>query len=211
MPQLRLVYLFITWVQVMKISDSELIMLTREKNEEAEEILRLRYTEIIKKIINYYYPELVKLKINIEELIINCQEVLGKALEQYSSLSKASFRTYVNLIINRKIKKAIIKALRNNKKTLEDKSFNLEDIEKIYTNNSLDPLNAICIKERKNLLIKIIVETLSTSELDIFSLLVDGKDYNEIAIILNKNYNQIYRNIQNIKRKLAPKLEKFAN
>lgn len=211
MPQLRLVYLFITWVQVMKISDSELIMLTREKNEEAEEILRLRYTEIIKKIINYYYPELVKLKINIEELIINCQEVLGKALEQYSSLSKASFRTYVNLIINRKIKKTIIKALRNNKKTLEDKSFNLEDIEKIYTNNSLDPLNAICIKERKNLLIKIIVETLSTSELDIFSLLVDGKDYNEIAIILNKNYNQIYRNIQNIKRKLAPKLEKFAN
>ena len=211
MPQLRLVYLFITWVQVMKISDSELIMLTREKNEEAEEILRLRYTEIIKKIINYYYPELVKLKINIEELIINCQEVLGKALEQYSSLSKASFRTYVNLIINRKIKKTIIKALRNNKKTLEDKSFNLEDIEKVYTNNSLDPLNAICIKERKNLLIKIIVETLSTSELDIFSLLVDGKDYNEIAIILNKNYNQIYRNIQNIKRKLAPKLEKFAN
>lgn len=196
---------------MMKISDYELIMLIREKNEEAEEILRTRYTEVIRKTINYYYPELVKLSINLEELIFNCQEALDKALEQYSSLSRASFKTYASLIINRKIKKTIIKALRDNKKNLEEKSFNLDDIEKVYINNSSDPLNVICINERKNSIIQIIVETLSSNELDIFSLLVDGKNYNEIANILNKNYNQIYRNIQNIKKKLAANIEKLAN
>ena len=211
MLQLQLAYLFIIWVLAMKISDSELIMLAREKNEEAEEILRIRYTEVIRKIINYYYPEIVKLKINIEELIVNCQEVLNRALEEYTFLSKASFRTYANIIINRKIKKTIIKELRNSKKTLEDKSYNLDDIEKVYANNSLDPLDAICLKERRNLILKTIVNTLSTSELDVFTLLVDGKDCHEIASILKKNYSQIYRNIQNIKRKLAPELEKFAN
>ena len=196
---------------MMKISDYELIMLIREKNEEAEEILRARYTEVIRKTINYYYPELVKLSINLEELIFNCQEALDKALEQYSSLSRASFKTYASLIINRKIKKTIIKTLRDNKKNLEEKSFNLDDIEKVYINNSSDPLNVICINERKNSIIQIIVETLSSNELDIFSLLVDGKNYNEIANILNKNYNQIYRNIQNIKKKLAANIEKLAN
>lgn len=211
MLRLQLAYLFITWVLVVKISDSELIMLIREKNEEAEAILNERYTDVIKKIISHYYTELRKLNINIEELITSCQEVFNKALEQYNSLSKASFKTYANLIISRKIKKTILKVLRNNKKTLENKSFDLDDIEKYHINNSLDPLNEMCMKENNNLLIKMIVETLSNKELDVFSLLIDGKDCHEIASILNKNYSQVYRNIQNIKRKLAPELEKFAN
>lgn len=191
------------------ISDSELVMLYRENNEEAALILNQKYTIIIKKIINRYYPPLKKLNINMDELMLNCHELLNNALETYNSLSKASFQTYLNLIIDRNIKKVIIKELRKLKNNPEDSFTSFDDISSNDLNTSIDPLNVLCTKENEQDINKLIIEKLNNKELAIFSLLLDGLSYKDIACTLMQSYKQIYKKVQNIRKKLAPELQKM--
>lgn len=187
------------------ISDFELIMLYRENNEEALDILNKKYSIVTKRIINKYYPQLKKLNVNFYELISSCQELVNEALDTYNSLSKASLNTYISLIIERKIKKTIINAVRYNKKNMELSNIDFDNA----TDNSLDPLETLCAKESQKNLNEIILNKLNNNELAIFSLLLDGLSYKDIAFTLMQSYKQIYKKIQNIRKKLIPELQKM--
>lgn len=187
------------------ISDSELIMLYRENNEEATDILNQKYSIVTKRIINKYYPQLKKLNINFSELISSCHELVNEALDTYNTLSKASLNTYISLIIDRKIKKTIINAVRYNKKNMELSSIDFDNA----TDNSLDPLETLCAKESQKNLNEIILNKLNNNELAIFSLLLDGLSYKDIAFTLMQSYKQIYKKVQNIRKKLIPELQKM--
>ena len=198
-------FLSTTWVKMFDISDSELIMLYRENNEEATDILNQKYSIVTKRIINKYYPQLKKLNVNFYELISSCQELVNEALDTYNSLSKASLNTYISLIIERKIKKTIINAVRYNKKNMELSNIDFDNA----TDNSLDPLETLCAKESQKNLNEIILNKLNNNELAIFSLLLDGLSYKDIAFTLMQSYKQIYKKIQNIRKKLIPELQKM--
>lgn len=187
------------------ISDSELIMLYRENNEEATDILNQKYSIVTKKIINKYYPQLKKLNVNFYELISSCHELVNEALDTYNPLSKASLNTYISLIIDRKIKKTIINAVRYNKKNMELSNIDFDNA----TDNSLDPLETFCAKESQKNLNEIILNKLNNNELAIFSLLLDGLSYKDIAFTLMQSYKQIYKKVQNIRKKLIPELQKM--
>lgn len=187
------------------ISDSELIMLYRENNEEATDILNQKYSIVTKRIINKYYPQLKKLKVNFYELISSCHELVNEALDTYNTLSKASLNTYISLIIDRKIKKTIINAVRYNKKNMELSNIDFDNA----TDNSLDPLETLCAKESQKNLNEIILNKLNNNELAIFSLLLDGLSYKDIAFTLMQSYKQIYKKVQNIRKKLIPELQKM--
>lgn len=187
------------------ISDSELIMLYRENNEEATDILNQKYSIVTKRIINKYYPQLKKLNINFDELILSCHELVNEALDTYNTLSKASLNTYISLIIDRKIKKTIINAVRYNKKNMELSNIDFDNA----TDNSLDPLETLCAKESQKNLNEIILNKLNNNELAIFSLLLDGLSYKDIAFTLMQSYKQIYKKVQNIRKKLIPELQKM--
>lgn len=187
------------------ISDSELIMLYRENNEEATDILNQKYSIVTKRIINKYYPQLKKLKVNFSELISSCHELVNEALDTYNTLSKASLNTYISLIIDRKIKKTIINAVRYNKKNMELSNIDFDNA----TDNSLDPLETLCAKESQKNLNEIILNKLNNNELAIFSLLLDGLSYKDIAFTLMQSYKQIYKKVQNIRKKLIPELQKM--
>ena len=198
-------FLSTTWVKMFDISDSELIMLYRENNEEATDILNQKYSIVTKRIINKYYPQLKKLNVNFYELISSCQELVNEALDTYDTLSKASLNTYISLIIDRKIKKTIINAVRYNKKNMELSNIDFDNA----TDNSLDPLETLCAKESQKNLNEIILNKLNNNELAIFSLLLDGLSYKDIAFTLMQSYKQIYKKIQNIRKKLIPELQKM--
>lgn len=187
------------------ISDSELIMLYRENNEEATDILNQKYSIVTKRIINKYYPQLKKLNVNFYELISSCHELVNEALDTYNPLSKASLNTYISLIIDRKIKKTIINAVRYNKKNMEPSNIGFDNA----TDNSLDPLETLCAKESQKNLNEIILNKLNNNELAIFSLLLDGLSYKDIAFTLMQSYKQIYKKVQNIRKKLIPELQKM--
>ena len=190
------------------ISDSELIMLYRENNEEALDILNKKYYIVTKRIINKYYPFLKKLNINFDELILSCHELVNEALDTYNTLSKASLNTYISLIIDRKIKKTIINAIRDNKKNIEVTNINFDNTASSIS-NSLDPLETICANESQKNLNEIILNKLNNNELAIFSLLLDGLSYKDIAFTLMQSYKQIYKKVQNIRKKLIPELQKM--
>ena len=198
-------FLSTTWVKMFDISDSELIMLYRENNEEATDILNQKYSIVTKRIINKYYPQLKKLNVNFYELISSCQELVNEALDTYNTLSKASLNTYISLIIERKIKKTIINAVRYNKKNMELSNIDFDNA----TDNSLDPLETLCAKESQKNLNEIILNKLNNNELAIFSLLLDGLSYKDIAFTLMQSYKQIYKKVQNIRKKLIPELQKI--
>lgn len=201
-------FLSTTWVKMFDISDSELIMLYRENNEEALDILNQKYYIVTKRIINKYYPFLRKLNINFDELTLSCHELINEALDTYNTLSKASLNTYISLIIDRKIKKTIINAIRDNKKNIEVTNINFDNTA-ISISNSLDPLETICASESQKNLNEIILNKLNNNELAIFSLLLDGLSYKDIAFTLMQSYKQIYKKVQNIRKKLIPELQKM--
>lgn len=198
-------FLSTTWVKMFDISDSELIMLYRENNEEALDILNQKYNIVTKRIINKYYPFLRKLNINFDELTLSCHELINEALDTYNSLYKASLNTYISLIIDRKVKKTIINAIRYNKKNMELSNIDFDNA----TDNSLDPLETLCAKESQKNLNEIILNKLNNNELAIFSLLLDGLSYKDIAFTLMQSYKQIYKKVQNIRKKLIPELQKM--
>lgn len=198
-------FLSTTWVKMFDISDSELIMLYRENNEEATDILNQKYSIVTKRIINKYYLQLKKLNVNFYELISSCHELVNEALDTYNPLSKASLNTYISLIIDRKIKKTIINAVRYNKKNMELSNIDFDNA----TDNSLDPLETLCAKESQKNLNEIILNKLNNNELAIFSLLLDGLSYKDIAFTLMQSYKQIYKKVQNIRKKLIPELQKM--
>lgn len=201
-------FLSTTWVKMFDISDSELIMLYRENNEEALDILNKKYYIVTKRIINKYYPFLKKLNINFDELILSCHELVNEALDTYNTLSKASLNTYISLIIDRKIKKTIINTIRDNKKNIEVTNINFDNTAS-STSNSLDPLETICASESQKNLNETILNKLNNNELAIFSLLLDGLSYKDIAFTLMQSYKQIYKKVQNIRKKLIPELQKM--
>ena len=191
------------------ISDQELIMLLREQNEDAEKILYERYFKIIGKIIKGYKNILSELNIDRNNLFANCIETFYYALNNYSNLSDASFNTYVNLLINRAIKKEIIKKMNiNNRVTYISLTEYEEKNHEVPDKKIKDNLERICDEEEVQKINKIILEKLNKKELTSLVLLLQGYSYNEISKMLHQSYNQIYYQINLIKKKIMREIEK---
>ena len=191
------------------ISDQELLMLLREKNEDAEELLYNKYFKIIKRKIYNYKTILNSLNIDSEEVFNDCVDSLNYAIETYSNLNTASFYTYLNLLVQRKIIKIIIKNTRRNKYINYISLDILNDNNKeIPDNKNKDILSKLCNEENIQQINEIILKTLSTNELTSFVMLLQGYTYNEIAKILNKSYNQIYYEINTTKKKIIKQIKK---
>ena len=193
----------------MKTNDSELIMLIKENNEEAHVALNEKYYVIINKIINSYSEDLKWLSINIDELKESCYTLFNRAVEEYNPFNKASFNTYINLIIKRKIKKTIIKAIILKKNDPVYINKDIFDIEERCNIKISDPLEDMCIKEKYHDIFDVIKNKLNNKELAILSLLLDGRTYKDIAYIVTSDYQNVYRKIQQIKRKIIPELQKI--
>ena len=184
-----------------KYNDYELLMLYQEKNEDAEKILLEEYNVVIKYIIKKYKSSLINKKYDLNDIYNECLEVFHKALDSFNELNKASFNTYVKLLLERKIKKLIIKKEIQKEET--------KDIE-LYSKND-NPLKMLCDKEKKKDIIKCLLTKLTSHELDIVVLLSQGYNYKEVANILNESYYKIYYMIKNIRKKIFTKKLELLN
>lgn len=179
-------------------NDYELLMLYHEKNEDAEKILLDEYNIVIKYIIKKYKSSLLSKNCDLDDIYNECLEVLHKALDSFNEYKEASFNTYIKLLLERKIKKIIIK-----KEIQKDES---KDIE-LYSKND-NPLKLLCDSEKKKDIIRCLLTNLTSNELDVVVLLSQGYSYKEAANLLNEHYYKIYYMIKNIRKKIfAKKLE----
>lgn len=196
---------------MMEISDSELLMLTLEKNEDAEEILNNRYKEVINFYINKYKNILIKLNINIQDLFNACFLVYQLAISNYTNTSSASFKTYTSLLIERKIKKTIIKQVNNNNKM---RLINFSEIELIdnklndYT-DSKDPLDIICNNEESDFLKNILSKYFEYKDIYILQMYSEGISLKYISTIFDIPYTNLVKKIKRMKIKISREYKKM--
>lgn len=192
-----------------KVSDSELLMLFHEKVEEAENMLNQKYEIIIKLILKKYVPIIKILNISFEDLYNECFALYHNALENYRNKTNASFNTYVSLIIERKVKKTIIKEYKERKKYsiiyIKDMMDNFNSDNKY----AKDPLEILCENENLEEMNNKIAQRLNEKEINIYKLMVNGLSCKDISLALKKDYYSIYRKVRSIRKKVKRELKNF--
>ena len=194
--------------------DEELIELVHENSEEAKSALFNKYKDKIDYLIRKYTPVAKTLGIDIKDL--NQEALLGftDAILNYDSSKDASVATFICLCVERKIKKACLKAGTIKNKTMKDSlslEYMYEDInlplKELIEDVDSDPLIKVSQDEEYEELLRSIRETLTDNEREVFELLIAGLNYKDIAVILDKEPKQIDNARERIKTKIKKILE----
>lgn len=189
--------------------DNFLFDMISESNEEVRNSLYEKYKPMIKYIVNKYYLTASKYGLDYNDLIQEANVGFTDALNSYDETKDASLKTFISLCINRKLINAIRK-VQTAKNQMElsnlslDYDYNKEGLPLIDVIGDVnaDPLLKFSEKEEETVLLSKIKEDLSTSEQEVFNLLLKGLSYKEIAKILDKNEKQIDNTIQRIRNKV---------
>ena len=193
----------------MEFNDEKLITMFSENDEDAKNILYDKYSYIISIILAKYKRTIYALGIDISEVKQEAMLAFTDALIKYSSDKSTSLRTFISLVVERKIQNCIRKA-ETTKNKVNTEAYSLEaeyevfkrPLEEILGDSSLDPLHKMENEERLEELTKKINDDLSPFEKDVYKLVINGFGYQDIAKILNKEPKQIDNTIQRIRNKI---------
>lgn len=196
--------------EINSSNDSELIMLYREEDENAKNILFYKYKFIIDILIIKYQKVLNKLCIDYQEIYSECTVGFSDGLKHYQEDKNTSLATFITLCIERRLLGIIRKYNQEKYKGLQetysldfvydDKELSLIDM--IGDECLNDPLRNMTEKEGFEELINNIKSNLTKKEYDVFVLMTRGLNYQEIAKILNNTPKQIDNTMQRLKNKI---------
>ena len=190
------------------LSDEKLQALTAIGNDEAEDLLIRRYTRVVKALARPF----VLVGADSEDLIQEGMIGLLSAIRTYDPGSKASFKTYSQLCIRRKL----ISAVRNAtcKKTvslddclsLESPLFDETQPEMAYglrIDSPRRPEELVIDKENTQKLFQSVFQVLSPLEQQILRFYLSGMSYREIAEMTSKTEKAVDNCVQRIRRKVS--------
>lgn len=192
------------------IRDEELIRRSREGDEAASNELMSRYKAVVRNRTSSYFMAGADQEDLIQEGMIG----VFKAIRDYDEKKGASFRTFAELCIQRQIISAVKGASRMKHAPLnESVSLNrpvsdgddgagpLEELlaDEIDTN----PEKMLLLREDMSYISQNLDDILSTLELQVWKMYVNGCSYREIAEKLDKTSKGVDSAIQRAKKKLA--------
>ena len=192
------------------IDDSQLIGMIHEASEDAKDILFEKYKYIIDIEMKKYSRMARTLGYDINDLYQDALVGFSDALVSYRSDKHAALSSFITLCVDRKLQVCIKKAGRLKNKMLNE-SLSLEHVYNAYTsplmdllsdNKKNDPLENIVKEEKMAELVGSIRSSLSDREYEVFSLMINGLKYDEIATLLNKDLKQVDNTIQRVKAKI---------
>ena len=195
--------------------DEQLINLLHESSEEAKDKLYDKYKYINDIEIRKYMSMASMLGYDYNDLYQDALVGFSEALNCYREDKAAALSSFITLCVDRKLQVSIIKAGRLKNKLISD-SLSLDyqydqftsPLRDIISDNSLnDPLENIIKNEKLSNLTKKIEESLSSSEYEVYALMISGLKYGEIALLLNKNPKQVDNTIQRVKHKIKNIIE----
>lgn len=196
--------------ELENINDNELLMLYREDDEDAKNLLFQKYKFIIDILIKKYKKYLTSLNIDYQETYSECSVGFSDGLKNYQEEKKSSLATFITLCIERRLGNIIRKYNREKYKGLQE----TYSLDYAYGDNELrlmdlvsddyehDPLKSMTEEEGYMELITNIKAILTEKEYEVFVLMIRGLSYTEIAKILNNTPKQIDNTIQRIKTKI---------
>ena len=197
------------------ISDEQLIHMLHESSEDAKDLLFEKYKYIIDIELKKYSSMARVLGYDYNDLYQDALVGFSDALVSYRTDKHAALASFITLCVDRKLQVCIKKAGRLKNKLLNE-SLSLEHVYDAYTsplmdllsdNKENDPLENIVKEEKMAELVSSIKERLSDMEYEVYSLMVNGLKYDEIATLLNKDLKQVDNTIQRIKGKIKKILE----
>lgn len=191
----------------MNYPDDELVYYLNDKNEIAQDEIYNKHKNIIDIYLNKYRRVFYALNIDLEEARQEANLGFSYAIYNYDEEKDATLSTFINLCVDRRLRKLIRSYETMKNKIISEtvslnntnSDFNLEDIigdekyEPLRKLEGIDTLKYIN-SEVKNLL--------SNNELEVYNLLIQDMNYQEIADKLNKTPKQIDNTIQRIRIKL---------
>ena len=197
------------------ISDEQLISMVHEASDDAKDILFEKYKYIIDIELKKYSSMARVLGYDYNDLYQDALVGFSDALVSYRSDRHAALSSFITLCVDRKLQVSIKKAGRLKNKLLND-SLSLEHVYDAYTsplmdllsdNKKNDPLENIVKDEKLTELVSSIKNVLSDMEYEVYSLMVNGLKYDEIATLLNKDLKQVDNTIQRVKNKIKKILD----
>ncbi|MGL4737320.1 MAG: RNA polymerase sporulation sigma factor SigH [Cellulosilyticaceae bacterium] len=205
-----------TTLELEGLPDESLIVLYREGQLQAIEVLVQRYkTFVRKKIKASYYIGADK-----EDLIQEGMIGLFKAICDYDPNREAAFKSFATICITRQLSTAFKSATRQKHMALntsislssavgqdEDEGMTLMDL--IKDDQDSNPEDLMIHQEALKLLQTQIKESLSELEWEVLMLHSQGRNYHEISKDTGKSIKSIDNALQRIKRKLNDKKKHF--
>ena len=191
-------------------SDNDLIALVRKGDRIAEEQLALRYTRLVKVCSRPYFL----VGGDGEDLIQEGMLGLLSAIREYDPSLNASFKTYAEICVKRRIYSAIKTASRKKHEPLND-MVSFDDVlsdENLSTAASYgeayrrSPEEQVLARESAEEIIQTYSRCLSKFESEILKLYLGGSSYSEIAEACGKTEKSVDNAVQRIRRKLARSL-----
>ena len=196
------------------ITDGQLVQMIREESEDAKEVLYERYKYIIDIELKKYNRMAWALSYDVNDLYQDALVGFTDGINNYREDKAASLSSFLTLCVDRKLQVSIKKASRLKNKLIHD-ALSLEEeyrsttqLKELLSDNSKnDPLENILREENYLELKREIKKNLSNSEYEVYSYMINGLKYDEIATLLNKNLKQVDNTIQRVKSKIKKILE----
>lgn len=180
------------------LSDSETV-------DDANDLLYDKYKYIIDVLFNKYKRVFYALGIDIEEVRQDANLAFSYAIHNYKEDKDTSLSTFITLVVERKIRN-VIKSYETVKSKIHSETVSLNgndiNLEYFIGDETYEPLKKIENIDTIEYINNEVKSVLSSSELEVYKLMLEGLNYNEIASILNKTPKQIDNTIQRIRIKL---------
>lgn len=200
---------------IFNTNDYELIMLYRENDDYAKNILYLKYKYIINLIIKKYSKYLIMANVDYQEIYSECSLAFSDALKSFQDEKDSSLATFITLCIERKMQSIIRKFNRIKYKVFKDAYSldflyeNNQDLMQYIVDEEYEPLKNMTEDEKYKDLLNAIKSELSKREYEVFTLMANNLNYLEIANILKLSPKQVDNTMQRVKAKVKDVKEKI--
>lgn len=191
-------------MEYQDLNDYELLNYVAENIEEANDIIVDKYRPLVISICIKMVKYINNCGIDRNDLIQEGMVGLTSAIYHFKDQKEASFYTYANTCIKRKIISAIVTANRQKHKILNESiSYDDPDLtnDKFLKDSNHDPLQIITNSDIMDNIEDKIKAKLTSLEMQVFELMISGFKYREIADILDKDIKSIDNAIQRIRNK----------
>lgn len=190
----------------MEYPDSELEFYLHDNNEDAVDIVYEKYKYIVEVLLNKYKRVFYALNIDIEEVKQEANLAFSSAIYSYNQDKDTSMSTFITLCVERKIRQ-VIKSYETVKSKVHSETLSLNSgndvsLENFIGDETYEPLKTVENIDTIEYINQEVKNILSSSELEVYDLMIQGLDYVEISKVLDKTPKQIDNTIQRIRIKL---------
>ena len=191
------------------LNDNELVSLAKEHNEDAINLLHLKYKPLITKKCNKFYKYVKNKGVELSDLTQECLIGFEESIQYFNQLDDVTFYTFTNICMDRQLM-TITRKLHRNKDKILNEAIPLETLEpekdknliNILEDNTDNPELGLLREAEFQELYDKIAKNLTTLEEYVFNLKLQDFTYKEIADILDKDPKSIDNAMQRIKNKI---------